>query len=118
LLAAGISDPRRIFDLRDQIANLCGVDVLQKRDGLTASQRPHVCHPHLARLTRLLVVPCVFAERYDRVSISNQSINDDSPVVAELTESHEYVLDDSQRANVSACQGEAIRLGPGYVESP
>lgn len=99
----------------DLLADSDGVDMLQKGGRLAVGQRPHVRHPRLAGLARLLVVPGVFAIRYDRVPVGNESFDDDAPVVAEFAEAHEYLLDDCLGTDVRAGQGKAVGLGPGNV---
>lgn len=74
-------------------------------------------HPCLTGLARLPVVPSVLAIRYDSVAIGNKSFNDDSPIVANLAESHKYVLYNRLRADAGSGQREAIRLGPEYFIS-
>lgn len=96
----------------DLFQNHCGIDVLQKCNGLAVFERPNVGHPHRAGLTRLLVIPGVFAVCNDVVPVRNQAIDDNRPIVTEFTETHEDLLKNCLRADIGSGERKSVSLGP------
>src|SRR5450756_3196749 len=95
-----------------QLLHFERINVLLHRDDLAVTKRPDVRHLHLGWLARRAMLPRVGARRDHGVVFGDESSRGDREPVADLTESHEYTLENRLRSYVRAVERESFGFSP------